>query len=302
LGLFATGQPNLLALNATIEAARAGEAGKGFAVVAGEVKSLANQTAKATEEISGQIKSVQHQTSSAVAAISAIAGTIRQIEEASAAIATTVGQQVAATQDISRNIQAAYVRTREVSDNVVGVSDGAKETSDMAQGVFGAASGLVRQAESMRAVADNFLVQLQSGGATLQWGPAWFTGHPVIDADHKMLVRYVNELNQAMIEGKGRDVVADVLNKLVQYTRDHFAREEVIWREGGLTSLAAHERTHAGLVEKVEQFRRDYLAGKATLTADLMAFLRDWLIAHVFRTDKAGVNEITALQNQRAVA
>ncbi len=44
-------QSNMLALNAAIEAVRSGEHGKGFAVVAREIRSLADQSIKATERV-----------------------------------------------------------------------------------------------------------------------------------------------------------------------------------------------------------------------------------------------------------
>jgi len=155
-------QTNLLALNATIEAARAGDAGKGFAVVAGEVKSLANQTARATEEISQHIAGVQTATGAAVEAIQAITGTIGEINQISGAIASAVEEQGAATQEIARNVEQASAGTQEVSRNIAGVTDAAAETGTGATHVLESSIELSKQSERLDSEVDLFVARIRS--------------------------------------------------------------------------------------------------------------------------------------------
>lgn len=118
-----------------------------------------------------------------------------------------------------------------------------------------------------------------------KWTPAYNTGIPSIDAQHRKLVDILNELYDAMGKGHANQVLGNLLDELIKYTVIHFSTEERLFRQYDYPGFAVHKREHEGLTAQVKTLQRDYQAGKLSISIKVGTFLKDWLAHHILEAD-----------------
>lgn len=122
--------------------------------------------------------------------------------------------------------------------------------------------------------------------ALITWSDAYSVGVGAMDEQHKGLVKALNELHAAMIEGKHKDATGPLLDRLLDYTRSHFSAEEQLLRRAKYPGTADQESMHKSLTGQVEKFIERHRKGEIALNVDLLTFLRDWLLNHIQKSDR----------------
>lgn len=118
------------------------------------------------------------------------------------------------------------------------------------------------------------------------WTPAMSVGIEALDTDHKMLFGLINQLDRAVAEGSADDIVASIINGLVDYTEYHFGREEAMLRAVGFAGLDAHLAHHRALVKTLHDLRDDYTGGRRRgIERALLDFMHEWITDHVLAED-----------------
>lgn len=122
--------------------------------------------------------------------------------------------------------------------------------------------------------------------ALIQWDSSLSVNIGEIDRQHQQLVKMINDLNDAMRQGKGKEILGKILNGLIGYTGSHFKTEETYFDQFGYPDTDTHKKEHAAFVQKVADFKEKYNAGTLGLSLDLMDFLSNWLTRHIKSVDK----------------
>ncbi|WP_313527002.1 bacteriohemerythrin [Anaerotignum sp.] len=119
------------------------------------------------------------------------------------------------------------------------------------------------------------------------WTKDLETGNTQIDTEHKELIQAINNLLEACSSGKGRAEISNTMDFLNQYTKTHFAHEQVLQQKYKYPDFDNHKKYHEGFIKVVDDISTRLKANGPTiqLVGEINMQLGSWLINHIKRED-----------------
>jgi hemerythrin-like metal-binding protein len=124
---------------------------------------------------------------------------------------------------------------------------------------------------------------------SLQWNEEFAVGVESIDREHRALFELFNDLHSSILRGETHSLTAEKLERLVQYTEEHFADEERLMAESGYPKLEEHCRSHRALTEQVQGMMDDLKRSQSVMNLPALKFLNEWVTLHILREDRSYV-------------
>jgi hemerythrin len=143
-------------------------------------------------------------------------------------------------------------------------------------------------AAGTKGAAQGAFVGRETGCLMIAWDPSLATGNAMIDGQHRELYRIVNELHEACVDGLSQDRIDLVLDRLLNYTIEHFAAEESLMTHSDYPPLGvkAHFSQHADLKRRVGKLIEQRENGELTTAMPVVELVHEWLGTHINCTDR----------------
>ena len=122
--------------------------------------------------------------------------------------------------------------------------------------------------------------------AFINWGHSLIVNIGTIDSQHQRLIAIVNDLFDAMSEGKGNEILGEIFVELIDYTKSHFSTEESLMKIHAYPYIKEHKEQHDELTKQALDLYDKFRAGQGTVSVPVLNFLRTWLNNHILSTDK----------------
>jgi hemerythrin len=120
----------------------------------------------------------------------------------------------------------------------------------------------------------------------ISWVEELSVGIEEIDEQHKVLIELLNTMNEAIEQRRSREKSSEILNKLIEYAKIHFAVEESLMRIMGYPEYEEHKQKHEELMKTIFDLVSKVEKGSIAIGFELQYFLKNWLTKHILDTDK----------------